>query len=146
MAMALRYARLAIERRRQRSWLQHCRICTEPHRAAFFRYILLRLHYVDDGIGRVGRVLRRVRALEAEQIARHLDHHHVQPVADTENRYAVLARIADGANHALGAALAEAARDDNRMRLPEPLVNVLLFELFGIDVVDIDPRLVGDSA
>ncbi len=83
----------------------------------FFETSLLRFHDIDDGVGRVGRVLRRVRALEAEQIARRFDHHHVQAVADAENRHAVLARIADSANHALGAALAEAARNDYRVRL-----------------------------
>ena len=67
----------------------------------------------------------------------------MQAVADAENRHAVLARVADGANHALGAALAEAAGNDYRVRLREPLLDVLLFELFGIDVVDIDPRLIG---
>ncbi len=100
----------------------------------------------DDGVGRVGRVLGGVGALEAEQVARRLDHHHVQAVADAENRHAVFAGVADGANHALGAALAEAAGNDYRVGLGEPLLDVLLFELFGIDVVDVDPGLIADCA
>src|ERR1700735_2893231 len=127
MAMPLRNARLAIQRRRQRARLQYGRIGTEAHRAALVRDVLLRVHYMDDGIGTVGRVLRSVRALEPEQVARRLDHHHVQPVADSENRHAILARIADRANHALRAALAEAAGDYYRVSLRQPLLDVLLF-------------------
>src|SRR5690242_19961792 len=81
MAMALGDARLAIECERQRPLLDRAGPCAQAHGAALLRDLLLRLHDVDDGVGRVGRYLGRVRALEPEQIARGLDHHHVQSEA-----------------------------------------------------------------
>src|ERR1700722_4362786 len=51
MPMALRDFRLAIKRRRNRARREHRRIRAETHRAAFVRNVLLRIHYMDDGIG-----------------------------------------------------------------------------------------------
>src|SRR5437660_3505346 len=107
MAVAFGDFCFAIERCGQRARFYDAWIRPEAHRAALLRYFLLRLHDVDHRVGRLRRILRGVRALRSEQIARRLYHHHVEAVADAENRDVVLARVADRADHSLGAALAE---------------------------------------
>ena len=72
--------------------------------------------------------LERVRALEAEHVAGELDDRHLQAEADPEERDLVLARVADREDLALGAAHAEAARDQDRVDLLE-LGEVALLEL-----------------
>ncbi len=114
---------------------------------ALVRDVPLRLHDVDDGVGRVWRRSRSELArLRPSRSRADLDHHHLQAETDAENRHAVFARVADRANLALDSALAEAAGNDYRVGLGEPRRDVLLFELFGVDVVDLDPGLVGDRA
>src|SRR5271166_2853548 len=54
MAMALGNRVLAIERHRERARLDVARPRAEPHRAAHLRDVLLRIHDVDDLVGRVG--------------------------------------------------------------------------------------------
>ena len=82
----------------------------------------------------------------SEQVARGLDDHHVEAIADAENRHAILARIANRADLSSRAALAEAAGHDDRIGLGEALDDAALFELLGIDIVGDDLGLVGDGA
>ncbi len=73
----------------------------------------LRIHQVDYRIGRFGVHLARIRPLEAQDIARVLDHHHLESEADTENRNAAFASEAHGVDFAFNPAIAKAARDND---------------------------------
>ena len=90
------------------------------------------------GCGRFLVEFLRVGALELQHLARVFDHHHLQTQADAENRYAILARIADRRDLALDPAIAEAARNDNRVRMLEPFGHrTFFFQFFRIDVIDL---------
>ena len=67
------------------------------------------------------------------------DDRHLHPQADAEVRHAVLARVAHRLDLALDAALAEAARHQDRVHILEHLHAVLL-DVGGLDVVDVDAR------
>src|ERR1700751_3351695 len=88
---------------------------------------------------------RRHRTWQSRQIACRFDHRHVHAEADAEIGYATLAGKAGGFDHALGAALAKSARNENAMNVvevPDPFS--LRLEDLGIDPVDIDRDIVGD--
>ena len=89
------------------------RIRAQPHGAAQFVHALQLAQLVDHAVRR-GRIeLGGVGVFEAAHVARELDHHRLHAQADAEVRHLVLAREADGVDHALDAALAESARDQN---------------------------------
>jgi len=60
--------------------------------------------------------LGRVGLLQAAHVAGELDHGHLHPEADAEERHAVLARVAHGGDLALGAARPEAHRHEDAVR------------------------------
>ncbi len=94
----------------------------------------------DQGHDRVRRVLVElgaVGAVEAADVAREFDGRELHAEADAEVRHGVLARKADRAHLAFGAALAEAARYQDRVHLLQPGGAVLL-HLLRVDVVDVD--------
>src|SRR3954470_12769592 len=93
----------------------------------------------DHWMRRVVVELGAVRAGEAADVARELDSGELHAEADAEIRHAVLARVADRGDLALGAALAEAAGDQDRVHLLQAAATVL-FQLFGIEVMDVDLR------
>src|SRR5579872_35612 len=146
MAMALGNVALAIKRERERTRLDHAWPRAEAHGAALLRDIFLRVHDVDDLIRRLGIDLGRVRLGQAEQIPRGLDDHHVEAIADAEDRHAILARVTNRANLASRAAFAEAPGDNDRVGLGEALDDAAFFEFLGIDIVGDDLGLVSDSA
>ena len=84
--------------------------------------------------------------VQSEQVARGLDDHHMEAVADAENRHAVLARITNRVDLSLRAALAEASGHDDRISLREAFGDDDLFEFLGIDVIGDDLGFVGDGA
>jgi hypothetical protein len=73
----------------------------------------------DDRVRRVGIELGRVRVRERRAVARVLDHGELHAEADAEVRDAVLARVADRLDLAFDAALAEAARHEDRVHAGE---------------------------
>src|SRR6266566_5992247 len=72
-------------------------------------------HHGNDRVRRLRIELGAVRALEAGDVARVLDHRHLHAEADTEIGDAARARKVDRFDLALDAALAEAARYQNRV-------------------------------
>ena len=77
--------------------------------------------------------------LQAADVARELDHHGLHAQADAEVRDLVLARVADGVEHAFDAALAEAARHQDAVESLElPLRSSRPVHAFGLDPVDVD--------
>src|SRR5690606_16468524 len=80
-----------------------------------------------------------VGAAQAGDVARELDDGQLHAQADAQVGHAVFTRIADGGDLAFGAALAEAAGHQNGVQVLE-LVGATGFDVFGIDVLDVDLR------
>ena len=78
------------------------------------------------GCGVLGIEFGAVRALETGHVARELDHRELHAEADAEVRHLVLARVADRLDLAFHAALAEAARHQDRIHVLERTRAVLL--------------------
>ena len=99
------------------SVVQLHRVGAEPHRAAHVVDLLLLRQQVDHGVGRLGIELGRVRAVHADHVAREVDDRELHAEADAEERDAALARDPRGVDLALDAAHAEAAGDQDAVRL-----------------------------
>jgi hypothetical protein len=131
---------------RERPVLQHARVVAEPHRAALPGDVLLLLHQMDHRVRRLRIDLRRVRAVEPDHVARELDHRHLHAEADAEERPLLLARVAHRRDLALGAAVAEAHRHEDRVGAGDALGQPVLLDLLGVDVDRLDLALVRDAA
>ena len=103
-------------------------------------------HQVDDRVGRARVELRRVRAAQSGHVARELDHRHLHPQADAEERHALFARVADGVHLALDAAAAEAGRHQDAVHLRQQRGRAAPLDLLGVDVVQVDAAVVADAA
>src|SRR5262249_33103451 len=84
--------------------------------------------------------------LEVRDAARELDDRELHPEADTEEGNLVRARVADRLDLAFGAAVAEAARDQDRVDVGEELFRAVALDLLGVDVLEIDPHVVREPA
>src|SRR5690349_25119766 len=104
--------RHTIELGGERAGAQAARVRTEPHRAAHIRYVLLRFHERDHGVRALRRELARVAVVEPAPVARELDDRRLHAEADAEERQTGLARAPDRFDHALDAAHAEPAGDE----------------------------------
>src|SRR5207237_345980 len=82
--------------------------------------------------------LGAVGAGERTYVAREFDRRELHAEADAEIGNAVLARVADRADLALGAALAEAAGDEDGIHLVEAGEAGSFLQLLGVEVVDVD--------
>ena len=85
-------------------------------------------------------------SLDADEIARRLDHRHLHAEADAEIRHVALARELRRADLAFGAALAEAAGHQDAVDMLEERRGILVLEHLALDPVEIDLDLVGDAA
>ena len=85
-------------------------------------------------------------AVDAGEVARRLDRRHLHAEADAEERHLVLPREAGGVDHALRAALAEAARHQDAVDPVELRRRVAVLEHLGLDPLEIDLHRVGDAA
>ena len=96
------------------------------------------------GYGRLGVELGGVRSVHAGDVARKLDHGHLHPEADAEERDLLLARRLRGPDLALDPPLAEPARDQDPIRrLERRLIEVLRVDQLHLDV---DPVVVATVA
>src|SRR5690606_42149063 len=73
-------------------------------------------HEVDQGMGAFLVELGRARAAQPADVPGELDHGELHPEADAEEGNAVLARKADRGDLPLDPAIAEAARDEDRIQ------------------------------
>src|SRR5690242_3144582 len=136
MPMTFGDATATIERIRDRARANYTRIGAKPHRSALPFNFALRLHYVDNRIGRGLIEFARISMLESENIARVLDYHHLQTQADSQDWYAAFACIAHRANFALDPALAKPRRDYDTVGLLQSFSRRCLFQVLRVDVVD----------
>ena len=97
------------------------------------------LPFADQGHHRMRCLRLEFRAVGAGQtrlVARVLDDGKLHPQADAQVGNAVLARMPDRADLALDPALAEAARDQDRVHAVET-VDAVALDRFRIDVMDL---------
>ena len=80
------------------------------------------------------------------EVARRLDHGELHAEADAEERHVVLAGEAGGVDHALRAALAEAAGNEDAVDPVEARRRVAVLQRLGLDPVEVDLDRVGDAA
>src|SRR5207237_1637470 len=102
-------------------------------------------HQAHQGLARRAE-LGGVRLLDADEIARGLDHGHLHAEADAEIRHVALSRELRRADLALGAALAESAGHQDAVDVLEEWRWILVLEYLALDPVEIDLHLVGDAA
>src|ERR1017187_9092914 len=125
---------------------QPARPAAQAHGPAQLIDALQLTQFEDDAVRRPRVELRGIRILQAAHVARVLDHHGLHAQADAEVRYLVLARIADGVDHALDSALAEAPRYQNAVvAVPLPLPSAAQHAL-GLDPVDVHLQAVRQPA
>ena len=86
---------------------------SQAHRAALFGQVALLGQDIDYGIGSENVELAAVGLLQLEEITRGLDHHDLHAQAEPEIGHAALTRKASGADHALDAAGAKSAGDQD---------------------------------
>ena len=82
-------------------------------------------------------------------MARVLDDGELHAEADAEERYLLLAGVADRLDLALGAAIAEAAGDEDRVEAGQHLrraVGAARLDLLGVDVLEVDAHVVVEAA
>ena len=106
---------------------------------------------VDDAVLAGGVELAGVGVFEAADVAGELDAGGLHAEADAEVGDLLFAGVADGVQHALDAALAEAAGDEDaveafELRLVAAVVGSLRLQAFGFDPGDLELEVLGDCA
>src|SRR6266702_1558048 len=96
-------------------------------------------HERDHRVRRVAVEFRAVRAREADDVSRKLDHRELHAQADAEIRNFVLARVLDRLHHAFHTALAETARNEYRVHPLQERADAFLLDRFRIHIADVDP-------
>ena len=120
-------------------------VAAESHGRALVDDLLLLLHHVDHRMGGVGVELGGVGALQLEHVAGELDHGDLQAEAEPVVGHAVLAGVAGGDDLALGAAVAEAAGDEDAVEALEQAGAAAFFQVLGVDAHDLHPGVVRDA-
>src|SRR5579884_4073049 len=113
VTMALADLRRAVGLRGEASFGQLARVRAQAHGAAQLIHALQLTQFVDHAMRRRGIELGGIGALHSADVARELDHHRLHAEANSEVRNLLLAREANGIDHAFDAALAESARHQN---------------------------------
>src|SRR5437773_3226047 len=129
--------------------LGHGALSTQPHRPAEIGLFVAALdaavavlplgHEGDHRVRRVAVEFRAVRAREADDVARKLDHRELHAQAYAEIRDLVLARVLDRLHHAFDAPLAEAPGDEYRVHAFQERADAVLLDRLRIHVTDVDP-------
>lgn len=122
------------------AFLELARIDAKAHGAAFFGDVFLVWHEVDDRVLGVRDEFGGVCAGHAAYISGKFNDGALHTEAEAEERDLIDARILDGVDLALDAAVAEAAGNDDAVDTLEDFAKIrfLFFEDFGIDPVDLD--------
>ena len=122
--------------------LQRARISAQTHRAALGRDTFLLLHEVDHGILRLLH-FARVSVLDAQHVARELDHGALHAQTYSEEGHLVFAGIAHRLDLALYASIAEARGHQDTRHAAQRLAHVLGGDLLRIDVREFHLAVVG---
>jgi hypothetical protein len=106
---------LAVNSLSKRAFADHAGIGAEPHRCALVGDGFLAVHEVDYRMRSIRHKFPARRFFDAENVSRKLNNGHLQPEADAEIRNAVLPGILHGQDLSLAPALAEPARNEDRV-------------------------------
>ena len=117
---------------------EHGRVGPQPHRASEVDHARLLVHERDHRVRGLGVDLVRAGAVEAGQVPRHVDHHHLETEAQAETRDRGLARVLRGDDHALDPPLPEPARDDDPVEVAEAVGLQEPRHVLGVDPVELD--------
>src|SRR5581483_10270736 len=150
VAVAVAFVDLGtVDRESQRILLDRALLRAQAHGAAEVGFLVApvdaagAVHPLGDQrhhrVRRVRVELGAVRAGEPAGVARELDRGELHAEADAEVGNALLPGVADGGDLALGAALAEAARNEDRIHFLQRR-DAALLDLLGVEVVDVDAR------
>src|SRR5580698_4221830 len=105
VAMALADLGLAVGLAREAAFRQQARVSAQAHGAAQLVHAFQLAQLVNHAVGRRGIELRRIGMLQPADVARKLDNHGLHSETDSEIRNFAFARIANGGDHTLDAAL-----------------------------------------
>src|SRR5450631_2525175 len=123
MAVPLANVARAVSFLRHAALRQVARPGPQPHGAPQIVDALQLAQLIDHAVRRARIEFGRIRRLQPANVARELDHHGLHAQANTEIGDLAFARIADRVQHAVYAALAEAARHQDAIvaiQLPFP--------------------------
>src|SRR5215467_948119 len=131
---------------RQAALGEHAGPSAQSHGAPQFVDALQLAELENHAVRGGGIELGRIGALEAADVAGVLDHHGLHAKADAEVRNLVLARVADGVDHAFDAALAEPTGHQDAIVRIQGALRVGRRDAFGFNPVDVDLQLVRQAA
>ena len=117
-------------------------VSAEAERAALVDLVALAGHKVDDLVGAELVELAGVGVRDPGSVARELDDRDLHAEADAEVGNAVRPRVLRGGDHALDAAAAEAAGDQNAVHSGEHRCGVFRRDGLGVDPANVDARAV----
>ena len=137
VAVALVNSLLAVELIGLALLIKGAGVLAEAHRAALGGDALLLGHKVDDGVQRAARKLGRVCVRPADDIAGKFDDRYLHTQTDAQIRNILFSCVAGGKYHALDAAVAEAAGDENAFAVAQYIIYILLCQLLGVDPFNI---------
>ena len=120
-------------------------VAAEAHGGTLIDDVLLLLHDVDHRMRGVGVKLGGVGPLQLEDVAAVFDDRDLQPQAQAVIGNVVFAGVFGRRDFSLGAAVTEAARDQNAVEALEQGEAVFLFQVLGVDAHDVNPGVVGDA-
>ena len=148
VAMALDDHFLAIQRARSRALQQLAVVAAQAHRAAGLLESLLIGHEVDHGVRRLRVKFGGIGHLQAEHIARKLNHGDLHAQTDAQIGDFMLTRVFRGQLLALDAAVAEAAGHEYAVHALKRLVEIGVRrgQIVGLDPLDVDAGAMIDAA
>ena len=125
--------------------------CAETHGAAHLFNAEQFAEFVDDAVLAGGIELAGVGVFEAADVARELDAGGLHAEADAEVGDLLFAGVADGVQHALDAALAETAGDEDaveafELRFVAAVFGSFRFEAFGFNPGDFELEILRECA
>src|ERR1039458_814155 len=119
---------------------------SQPHGAAQLVDALEFAELEDDAVRRARIELGGIGGLQSAHVAREFDHQGLHAEADPEVRHLAFARELDGVEHAVDAALAEAAGHQDAVVIFQLPLPILASHAFGLDPIYVDLQLVRQAA
>ncbi len=137
----------AVDLGRSRAGPQAAGVRSEPHGTPHVLDVALRIHERDHRILALRLELAGVGLRQLAHVAGELDHRHLEPQTDAEERQVVLARPAHRLHHPLDAALSEAARHEQCVVVAQqPPGSLLVRKPIAGDPLQIDAHVIGGTA
>src|SRR3984957_12952443 len=146
MAVALVYFAGAIRALGEASLSKAARPASEAHGAAELVDALQFAQLEDDAVRRAGVEFGGIGFLKSGHVTRELNHLRLHTEADAEERHFALAGIANGVQHPIDAALAEAAGHQNAIVTFELMFPIGAMYALGLNPMNVDLQLVRGGA